>query len=382
MKALLPASETEAAAIISANRGAGLRVTGDTKLDYSGEGAFVSAARITGVTSYEPRDFTVSALAGSHLEEVTALLAENGQQLAFEPPSYGLQTTIGAIAALNASGPRRPFAGAARDALLHARFVSGLGEVVSAGSCVLKSVAGLDLTKLLAGSFGNFAFLTEVTFRVGSVAEAERTLILSFANSADFPAYVSRLICDGVPITGAAHLSPAVSREILPVSSSATAIRLEGTERALAEVAKGIATPKTFVDGAASAAIWRAIGSARTLFPDSHGVLWRITGRPSQGGELAARLAQIGADTLTDWRGGLVWVWHHDVAAAPMVMSAITDTPSAHARLICGPEELAPVRRIKAGEERFERAMKQALDPENTFDARPYFQGFAVGEKP
>ncbi len=121
--------------------------------------------------------------AGTALAEVERVLAGERQRLAFEPPDLrGLLgregvSTIGGVAAANAGGPRRVQAGAARDAMLGVRFVTGAGEVVKNGGRVMKNVTGYDLVKLMAGSAGRLGVLSEVSLKVQAVPEAEATLV-------------------------------------------------------------------------------------------------------------------------------------------------------------------------------------------------------------
>ena len=128
---------------------------------------------LTGVTLYEPEELVLSAKAGTPLAEIEALLAANGQQLSFEPMDYaGIlggvagRGTIGGALAANVSGPRRLKAGAGRDHFLGFYAVSGRGETFKSGGRVVKNVTGYDLCKLIAGSWGTLAAMTEVTIKV------------------------------------------------------------------------------------------------------------------------------------------------------------------------------------------------------------------------
>src|SRR5215469_7965202 len=140
---------------------------------------------LTGVTLYEPEELVLSAKAGTPLAEIEALLAANGQQLAFEPMDFGPllgtpadSATIAGVLAGNLSGPRRVKAGAARDHFLGVTAVSGRGETFKSGGRVVKNVTGYDLCKLLAGSWGTLAAMTDVTVKTLPRAETECTVLV------------------------------------------------------------------------------------------------------------------------------------------------------------------------------------------------------------
>src|SRR5437763_5891370 len=137
-------------------------------------------SRLSGVTLYEPAELVLSARAGTPLAEIEALIAARDQQLAFEPIDCGAifgapaaGGSIGGALAANLSGPRRIKAGAARDHFLGFTAVSGRGEIFKAGGRVVKNVTGYDLCKLLAGSWGTLAAMTDVTVKVLPRAETE-----------------------------------------------------------------------------------------------------------------------------------------------------------------------------------------------------------------
>src|SRR5438552_16934221 len=148
----------------------------DMTLDLSG---------LSGVTLYEPEELVLSAKAGTPIAEIEQLVASRGQELAFEPMDYGPvlgrsmgRGTLGGTLATNLSGPRRIKAGAARDHFLGVSAVSGRAEVFKSGGRVAKDVTGYDLCKLLAGSWGTLAAMTDVTIKVLPRAPAEESVLL------------------------------------------------------------------------------------------------------------------------------------------------------------------------------------------------------------
>src|SRR5437764_9209052 len=148
----------------------------DLTLDLSG---------LSGVTLYEPEELVLSAKAGTPISEIEQLIAAHGQELAFEPMDYGpvlgrpmRRDTIGGVLAANLSGPRRIKAGAARDHFLGVSAVSGRAELFKSGGRVVKNVTGYDLCKLLAGSWGTLAAMTDVTIKVLPRAETEETVLV------------------------------------------------------------------------------------------------------------------------------------------------------------------------------------------------------------
>ena len=147
--------------------------------------ATLDLSALSGVTLYEPAELVLSAKGATPLAEIEALVAASGQELAFEPMDYAalLGTaesagTIGGALAANLSGPRRIKAGAARDHFLGVSAVSGRGETFKSGGRVVKNVTGYDLCKLLAGSWGTLAAMTDVTVKTLPRAETEETVLV------------------------------------------------------------------------------------------------------------------------------------------------------------------------------------------------------------
>src|SRR3954454_22629074 len=279
---------------------------------------------LTGVTLYEPEELVLSANAATPLAEIEALVAAKGQQLAFEPMDYASVLggvagcgTIGGALAANLSGPRRIKAGAARDHFLGFSAVSGRGETFKSGGRVVKNVTGYDLCKLLAGSWGTLAAMTEVTIKVLPRPETESTVIVRGLD--DEVAIRAMAVAMGLPcdVSGAAHL-PAVAANGIAVGGGAalTALRLEGVAPSVAHrkaVLQAVMKEHGEVgacDETVSRDLWRAIRDV-VPFAAHHTTvdrpLWRISTAPSQGAVLARAIAGADAETIYDWAGGLIW---------------------------------------------------------------------------
>lgn len=132
-----------------------------------------------GIVSYHPSELVVTVRAGTPLAEVEALLAAQGQCLAFEPPHFegaDGRATVGGMVASGLSGPSRASVGAVRDFMLGLEMINGQGELLRYGGQVMKNVAGYDVSRLMAGSWGTLGLITEVSLKVLPVAPAEATL--------------------------------------------------------------------------------------------------------------------------------------------------------------------------------------------------------------
>jgi glycolate oxidase FAD binding subunit len=321
-------------------------------------------SRLNGVTFYESGELVFSALAGTPIETVEAMLAKNGQELAFEPMSfaalYGTGSgTIGGAIMINLSGPRRIKAGAARDFVLGVKAVSGRGEAFKAGGRVVKNVTGYDLSRGLAGSFGTLAIATEVTLKVLPRGETSATLILTGLDPA--PAVKALCAAMGAPadVSGAAHLPPSAART-QGFSTSITALRLEGFAPSV--------TGR--LDAPNSQQLWRAIRDVEPLAYPREKIIWKISVAPTAGPKVAETVARAhDAKTLFDWSGGLVWLALDPCpgAAADVIRQAVWENGGGHATLIRAPAETRreiPVfepqpQRLAA----LSRRLKAAFDP-------------------
>lgn len=277
--------------------------------------ATLSTAKLTGVTLYEPAELVISAKAGTRLAEVEALLATEGQRLAFEPIDHrGIfgsagEPTIGAVAAANLSGPRRIQAGAARDSLIGVRAVTGAGIVVKSGGRVMKNVTGYDLVKFLAGSLGTLGVMSEVTFKVQPAPETEATLAITGLRDAQAVAAMSAALGSPFFVTGAAH-SPADESE-----PARTYVRIDGFAASVADRAERLRTlladfgPADILTEHTSRSLWLTILDLDGLSAPLITPIWRVSVKPSDGPAIAdAARAAFAARILYDWGGGLVWI--------------------------------------------------------------------------
>jgi glycolate oxidase FAD binding subunit len=139
----------------------------------------ISTASMKRVLQYEPRDLTISVEAGLPFAELSRILAANAQMIPLDPP-FLEKATVGGVIAANTSGPRRRLYGTARDLIIGVKFATLEGKLVQSGGMVVKNVAGLDMGKLMIGSFGTLAAIAVVNFKLMPAPSASRTLIASF----------------------------------------------------------------------------------------------------------------------------------------------------------------------------------------------------------
>ena len=353
----------------------------DITLDVSG---------LSGVTLYEPEELVLSARAGTPVAEIEKLVAAKGQELAFEPLDYGPvlgqpagRGTIGGVIAANLSGPRRIKAGAARDHFLGVTAVSGRGETFKSGGRVVKNVTGYDLCKLLAGSFGTLAVMTDVTIKTLPRAESEVTVMVQGLDDARACAAMAEAMGSSCEVSGAAHLPAhlvAHFEGLQALTQAATVFRLEGIAPSIAhrkDVLAAMMKPHGAVEmvaEAASRALWRDIRDAK---PFDHGIeaeraLWRVSVPPARGFELA-EMVSTGAQMFYDWAGGLIWIGmpHAEDAGALQVRDAVAIL-GGHATLIRAPAATRAVIDVfepqDEGVAALTRRVKDSFDPKGVLN--------------
>jgi glycolate oxidase FAD binding subunit len=350
VEAMQPATEVELAEYVRAATGPLAIVGGGTRAIGAVVGQPLHTAGLSGIELYEPGALTLVAKAGTPVAEITARLASERQRLGFEVPDLRAvlgrsgTSTIGGVVASNASGPRRVQVGGCRDALLGVRFVDGRGEVVKNGGRVMKNVTGYDLVKLMAGARGSLGVLTEVSFKVQAMPEAEATLACDCDAAAGL-ADLRKALGSPFDVSGAAWIN---GRALL---------RIEGMAGSVAYRAERL---RALLPGWQQAtAEWRDVRDVLP-FAGRAGSLWRLVVTPTAAAEIVTRL---GGEAIYDWGGGLVWLLLPTGCDVRAVVG-----PRGHATLMRGedtvaalPPELPAVAALTAG-------LRAKFDPRGIFN--------------
>ncbi len=158
----------------------------------------VSTTGLAKVLKYEPNDLTISVEAGMPFAELERALAQHKQMLPLDP-AWSDQSTVGGVIGANLSGPRRRLYGTARDMVIGMTFATLEGKLVQTGGMVVKNVAGLDMGKLMIGSFGTLAAAATVNFKVFPIPPASRTFVMEFATAAEAFAERDRMLRGVLP---------------------------------------------------------------------------------------------------------------------------------------------------------------------------------------
>ena len=264
----------------------------------------------SGIVEYTPTELVITARAGTSLQELESVLAESGQMLPFEPPHLGEGATLGGTIACGLSGPRRPYAGAARDFTLGVRMINGRGEVLNFGGQVMKNVAGYDASRLMVGAQGTLGVLLDISLKVLPRPACEHTLVIEM-NAARAIDVMTQLANVALPLSAACHL-PATSQQAAQLW-----LRLSGAKEAVIAAVAFIrqkiqqqsekqpfsVTEKKKGDEQADT-FWRDLRERRLPFFTDTKTLWRLS-VPAASPVFAEKLP--GA-CLLDWGGAQRWL--------------------------------------------------------------------------
>ena len=354
----------------------------------------VTTAALSGITLYAPKELIISAQAGTPLAEVERAVAAEGQHLIGEPPDYGdllgsaAAQTIGGVIATNLSGPRRVAWGAMRDHIMGVRAVNGRGEIIRSGGRVLKNVTGLDICKLLTGSYGTLAVMTEVTLKVLPAPERRATVAIPRLDPVAAVAALSAALGSPFGVSAAAYL-PAEAAARVPalawLGGSVALVRIEDFAMSVAYRSDRLRAdlqgfgPAEILDDGASRSVWAAVRDALPLAGVGDAV-WRVSVRPSAGPAVVRAVAEaIGADWFMDWGGGLVWIAGPATADAHATICAAARESRGTWTLIRAPDGLRASVDVIPPEPgplaRISRDVKAAFDPRGILNPGRMYAG-------
>jgi glycolate oxidase FAD binding subunit len=324
-----------------------LRLRGAGTKDFYGErsaGTLLDMRGYCGVVDYEPSELVISARCGTPLSEIESLLAQQRQFLAFEPPAFGGDPTIGGVIAAGLSGPRRCQAGAARDFVLGAVLLSAPGELLHFGGKVIKNVAGFDLSRLLCGSLGILGAIVEVSLKVLPLPREEQTLGLEMA-AVDALAAFNRWGGQPLPISASAW------------SAGQTWVRLSGAPSALRSARARIGGE--LLPDATARSLWLSLRHQTHAFFSQASTLWRLS-VPSTAAPIDGAPAQ-----LIEWGGALRWLAGDAQVADLRALAASVGGSAMHWRGGVAGERFHP---LAPAVLELHRRLKARFDPHSIFN--------------
>ncbi|MBX2824204.1 MAG: glycolate oxidase subunit GlcE [Gammaproteobacteria bacterium] len=336
------------------NTGAAFNIVGNQTKSFLGQSSELPVLSVNshfGVIDYEPTELVITARTGTPVNTLKQVLDAEGQMMPFEPPVFGDSDTLGGVMACGLSGPRRMYAGSARDYVLGVRLINGRGESLRFGGEVMKNVAGYDVSRLQIGAMGTLGLLLDVSMKVLPKPEVELTLVRE-----------NSVVNDTSPLV-------ALARQPLPLSASAVLgkqcwIRLSGSKQSVDAAASELGGD-TVSDGDA---FWDSISSHQHPYFAGDGHLWRISVA-----EYAPEL-QLPGEWLYEWGGAQRWL----VTDAPaMEVFSVCEKAGAHATRYRGDNEGAPCfQPLKNPMLQLHQRLRAAFDPAGLFNPGRFHPDF------
>ena len=318
-----------------------LAIRGGGSKDFYGrtiQGETLAVGDYSGIIDYTSSELVISARAGTTLAELESQLNEQGQMLPFEPPHFGAGATLGGTIACGLSGPRRPYAGAARDFVLGINCISGKGEYLRFGGQVMKNVAGYDLSRMLTGSLGTLAVLLDIHLKVLPRPEINTTVRQS-CNETEALQRMNQWAGKPVPLSGGCFINGQLT------------VRLSGTKPGVQAAASTLGGD--ILDSAE--VFWQDLREQRLEFFSGDTPLWRLSVPP------ACEPLQLEGQSLIDWGGAQRWL-KTDLPAGTIRASA--EKAGGHATLFRGGDREGDVfQPLPPALLALHQRLKQSLDP-------------------
>ncbi len=330
---------------------------------YPVDGKTVCTSAHTGIIDYEPSELCITVRAGTRLEELEAVLANNQQILPFEPPHYTGNATIGGAIAAGIAGPRRAYSGSVRDAILGVQIINGEGEIVNFGGQVMKNVAGYDLSRLMVRSQGTLGLILSVSLRL--LPKPEHNLTLSFEATQDEALdFFKALRVKQLPITATVWHDNQVFTRFSASETVLAQCKLQFTaltkEKNLTETTSEIADSDQF---------WQGIRDHQhTFFEQQDKPLWRFSLPPS-----AKKFARLNTEPLIEWGGAQRWIYSN---APANIIQSIASSRQGYATLF--KSDLPSIPHFPALEPNLlalHKSLKQKMDPRGIFNPNRIYQG-------
>ncbi|HNQ05175.1 MAG TPA: glycolate oxidase subunit GlcE [Thiobacillaceae bacterium] len=302
-----------------------------------------------GIVDHAPTELVVTARCGTPLAELEAALAEQGQMLPCEPPQFSASATVGGMVAAGLSGPRRPWGGAVRDAVLGVKLLTGRGEILKFGGQVMKNVAGYDVSRLLAGSLGNLGVVLEVSLKVLPRPAKEITLV----QEADAQTALARLTAwQGKPWPLSASLH----------DGERLWVRLSGAHAGVNAAREALGGEEV-----ADLSVWTLVREQGLPFFQTDGPLWRLSVPPATPG------MDLPGTWLTEWGGAQRWL-RSDAPATRI--HAATTAVGGHATLFRGHDGQTEVfQPLSSPLMALHQRLKAGFDPAGILNRGVLYQG-------
>ncbi len=312
----------------------------------------LDVSKHVGIVDYAPSELCITVCAGTPIIDIEEALARKQQILPFEPPVFTESATIGGAIAAGLSGPRRPYSGSVRDAVLGIKIINGKGEIISFGGQVMKNVAGYDVSRLMTGSLGTLGVILEISLKVIPKPEFDSTIMqpLSHEEAID---YFTSLRTSGLPVSASCYVDDHVY------------IRLSGSKNHIARTLK-----KHGWKGQENGhEFWQSIrNQTHPFFQQVDKPLWRLSVSPS-----SPASKQLNTDNLIEWGGGIRWVASKTPAN---IVKSIANKKGGNAVLFRG--DIPEVDTFPTPEPALfaiHKRLKRQLDPKGIFNPDRMYKG-------